>query len=241
MLKELGDRGKSVPRLALDDAGGVWLLLRHHPLTGGAGEVWVSSATRYDGRSWSPLRRLPASTNLIDNRPALAALGGGMLAVYSGDQRTSTADRGQDDLFAAQLGVEGTPLAEPRLEEVAATPGAKLETVHPNEREDVARIRDYRIEHGGKSLRLLRGEFHRHTEFSSHRDQDGLLEDAWRYGLDAGRLDWMVRATTTTAFGHEYMWWLIQKVTDLHFHPPRLHGGAGLRAERRVTPTATAT
>ena len=220
VLKELGDRGKSVPRLALDDSGGVWLLMRHHPLTGRAGEVWVSSATRYDGRSWSPLRRLPASTNLIDNRPALAAVGGGMLAVYSGDQRTSTADRGQDELFAAQLGIEGTPAAEPSLEEVAATPGAKLDTVHPNEREDVARMRNYRIEQGGKSLRLMRGEFHRHTEFSSHRDQDGLLEDAWRYGLDAGRLDWFAVGDHDNGGGHEYMWWLIQKMADLHFHPP---------------------
>ena len=220
VLKELGDRGKSVPRLALDEAGGVWLLIRHHPLGGRAGEAWVSSATRYDGRSWSPLRQLAASTNLIDNRPALAALGGGMLAVYSGDQRTSTADRGQDDLFAAQLGVEGTSAAEPSLEEVAATPGARLETVHPNEREDVARMRNYRIEHGGKSLRLLRGEFHRHTEFSSHRDQDGLLEDAWRYGLDAGRLDWIGVGDHDNGNGHEYMWWLIQKVADLHNHPP---------------------
>ena len=48
---ELGDRDKSVPRLAVDDAGGVWLLLRHHPLAGAAGEVWVSSATRYDGQT----------------------------------------------------------------------------------------------------------------------------------------------------------------------------------------------
>jgi hypothetical protein len=220
VLQDLGDRGQSVPRLAVDDAGGVWLLMRHHPLGGRAGEVWVSSATRYDGRSWSTLSRLPASTNLIDNRPALMALNGGMLAVYSGDQRTGIADRGQDDLFAAQLGVEGTAAAEPSLDDVAATPTARLETVHPNEREDVARIRNYRIEHGGKSLRLLRGEFHRHTEFTSHRDQDGLFEDAWRYALDAGRLDWMGDGDHDNGGGHEYMWWLIQKVIDIHFHPP---------------------
>ena len=219
-LKELGDRGKSVPRVALDEAGGLWLLTRHHRLGGRAGEAWISSATRYDGRSWSPLRRLAASTNLIDNRPALAAFGGGMLAVYSGDQRTSTADRGQDDLYAAQLGVEGTSTAEPGLEDVATTPAAKLDTVHPRESEDIARMRNYRIEHAGKSLRLLRGEFHRHTEFSSHRDQDGLLEDGWRYGLDASQMDWLGVGDHDNGGGHEYMWWLIQKVADLHFHPP---------------------
>src|SRR5262249_33490780 len=146
VLNELGERGQSVPRVALDDAGGLWLLMRHHPLGGRAGEVWVGSATRYDGRSWSPLRRLPASTNLSDSRPALMPIGGGMLAVYSGDRRTQTQDRDQDDLFAAQLGAEGTAAQEPGLDDVADAPRATLETVHPNEREDVARIRNYRIE-----------------------------------------------------------------------------------------------
>jgi hypothetical protein len=220
VFKELGERGRSVPRVAPDDSGGIWLLMRHHPLGGRGGEVWVSSATRYDGRGWSPLRRLPASTNLIDNRPALMPVDGGMLAVYSGDQRTGIANRGQDDLFAAQLGAEGTAAQEPSLEDVAETPKAKLATVHPNEREDIARIRNYRIESGGKSLRLLRGEFHRHTEFTSHRDQDGLFEDAWRYALDAARHDWMGDGDHDNGGGHEYMWWLIQKVTDIHFHPP---------------------
>ena len=96
-------------------------------------------------------------------------------------------------------------------------------------------MRNYRIEHGGKSLRLLRGEFHRHTEFTSHNDQDGLLEDAWRYALDAGRLDWMGDGDHDNGFGHEYMWWLIQKMTDLHLHPPLLRRGADLRAERRLS------
>jgi hypothetical protein len=216
----LGPRNKSVPRLGVDDDGGVWLLLRHHPPAPAGGEVWVGSATRYDGKGWSPLRPLPGSTNLIDNRPGLVAVEGGMLAVYSGDQRTQTQNRGQDDLFATRLGPEGTAARVPDLEDATPAPEATRKTVHPNEREDVARIRGYRIEHGGKSLRLLRGEFHRHTEYTSHNDQDGLLEDAWRYALDAGRLDWMGDGDHDNGFGHEYMWWTIQKVADLHLHAP---------------------
>jgi hypothetical protein len=219
-LGALGARSQSVPRLGVDDDGGVWLLLRHHPQAPAGGEVWVGSATRYDGKGWSPLRGLPGSTNLIDNRPGLAAVDGGMLAVYSGDQRTQTQNRGQDDLFAARLVSEGTVAREPDLEADAPASAATLKSVHPNEVEDVARIRGYRIEHGGKSLRLLRGEFHRHTEYTSHNDQDGLLEDAWRYALDAGRLDWMGDGDHDNGFGHEYMWWTIQKVADLHLHAP---------------------
>jgi hypothetical protein len=211
-------RNKSVPRLAFDDAGGLWLAFRHHPLPGGAGEVWVGSAVRFDGKGWSARRALASSANIIDNRPALIATNGGLLAVYSGDHRISTQTRGQDDLFAAVLGPEGSVAQEPDLVADTPAPAASLETVHPDEDADVARIRAYRVETGGKTLRLLRGEFHRHTEFTSHNDQDGLLEDAWRYAQDAAQLDWMGDGDHDNGFGHEYMWWLIQKVADIHLH-----------------------
>jgi len=85
-------------------------------------------------------------------------------------------------------------------------------------------MRSYRVEVGGKSLRLLRGEFHRHTEISSHGDQDGLLEDSWRYGLDAADHDWMGNGDHDNGHGFEYLWWLIQKNADLHHNPPRFVG-----------------
>ena len=52
-------------------------------------------------------------------------------------------------------------------------------------------MRNYRIEAGGKTYRLLRGDFHRHTEISQDGGSDGALEDMWRYAIDAAgaRLD----------------------------------------------------
>jgi hypothetical protein len=213
-------RNKSLPRLAVDAAGGLWLLLRHHPLPGGAGEVWNSFALRYQGRQWSPPRRLDASADLLDNRPALTPLGDGILAVYSGDGRVSTPNRDQDDLFALVLHPSG-PTAEPQLSDDEPAPTAEVPVVHKDEKADVARMRDYRISVGDRKLRLLRGEFHRHTEFSAHRDQDGLLEDAWRYALDAGDLDWIGNGDHDNGYGSEYMWWHFQKVTELFQHAPR--------------------
>ena len=69
---------KSMPRLGVDGAGNVWLLYRHHPKPLGAGEVWNSFATHYDGANWSEPRRLANSDNLMDNRPALAPAGNGL-------------------------------------------------------------------------------------------------------------------------------------------------------------------
>jgi hypothetical protein len=218
-FRGVNDRNKSVPRLAVDDDGGVWLLFRHHPENGG--EVWVGSYTRYDGKAWSPPRVLPVSTNLIDNRPALSAVRGGILAVFSTDHRANTQGRGQDDLYSARLGSEGSAAREPSLKADEAAPRAEMKDVHPSEPEDIARVRAYRVEAGGKTLRLLRGEFHRHTEYTSHNDQDGLFEDAWRYAHDAADLDWMGDGDHDNGFGHEYMWWLIQKVMDIHHHAPR--------------------
>jgi hypothetical protein len=210
----------SLPRLAVDAAGGIWLLLRHHPLPSGVGEVWNSYALRYQGRQWSPARRLAGSADLLDNRPALTPLGDGILAVYSGDGRVRTANRDQDDLFAAVLNPSG-PTKPPELADDTTAPAAKVPVVHKEETADIARMRAYRIPAGNNKLRLLRGEFHRHTEFTAHRDQDGLLEDAWRYALDAADMDWIGNGDHDNGEGSEYMWWHFQKVTELFQHPPR--------------------
>ncbi len=233
-------RGKSVPRLAVDRKGGVWLLLRHHPLAGGAGEVWHSYALRYDGREWSDPLHLNNSSNLMDNRPALCPLEAGLLAVYSSDRRTTTASRHEDDLYVTLL--ETPDAAETELKDAVEPPRASLPAVHPNEAEDMARLRGYRLTYGGKELRLLRGEFHRHTEFTAHRDQDGLLEDTWRYALDAGDHDWMGNGDH-----HNGIRLRVHVVADPEDDRPALPSaprfvvGHDLRAERSSIPTATAT
>jgi len=210
---------RSVPRLALDEPGGLWLFYRHHPRPLGFGEVWNSFAVRYAGQEWSLPRRLASSDNLMDNRPALAPLGQGLLAVFSGDARSSQIDSKRNDLFAALLSARG-PTSPPVLVADSPPPEPDRKTVHPNETEDVARMRAYRLAYQGRQLRLFRGEFHRHTEYTAHRDGDGLLEDSWRYARDAGRLDWMGNADHDNGYHHEYSWWQIQKMADLMHNAP---------------------
>jgi len=226
-IAEQTPNNRSVPRLGLDSSGGLWLLYRHHPRPLGAGEVWNSFAVRYAGQQWSPPRRLAQSDNLMDNRPVLAPWGQGILAVFSGDGRTKQQDRKRNDLFAAFLlpsGADAAPgapvLASPVLVAEGPPPQAQLKTVHPNEAADIARMRAYRLEYQGQKLRLLRGEFHRHTEYTAHRDGDGLLEDSWRYALDAGRLDWMGNADHDNGYHDEYSWWQIQKMADVMHNAP---------------------
>lgn len=229
-MKESQKRNKSLPRLAVDDSGALWVLLRHHPSDNGAGETWHSYALRYSGDAWSESRHLAYSANLLDNRPAVAPYGGGILAAYSGDGRTNTTNRDQADVFAAVLTAAGG--SAPKLQPDQPSIEPAVASVHDDETADVERMRSVHVDYGGKRLRLLRGEFHRHTEYTAHRDGDGTLEDSWRYALDAGRLDWMGNGDHLNGYGHEYMWWLVQKSTDLFQNPP--HFVAAHTYERSV-------
>jgi hypothetical protein len=220
------DQRVSFPRLGVDPAGRVWLLFRRHPASNGQGERWAGFATYFDGSRWAGEIALPRSENLMDNRPAIATLKRGMLALYSTDNRTAgTNTAGENNLYAAALDVDGA-VGSPQLATVNPRgDGKTVEPVHPDEAEDLRRIRAFRATVAGKTYQLLRGEFHRHTEISSHRDQDGPFEEIWRYGLDTASMDWIGPGDHDNGVGpmqmtHEYTWWLSQKQIDIYHHAP---------------------
>ncbi|MBI3468998.1 MAG: hypothetical protein HY000_38840 [Planctomycetes bacterium] len=211
----------SMPRLACDGDGRTWLLYRQHPLATGQGEVWASFATYHSGDDWSPALPIPNSENFIDNRPALVRLSSGVIAaIYSTDKRVGSTQSGRDNDLNVCVLSSDSAAEESTVVAVAPPPdGEKYEPVHPNELADVQRMRDCRVKAGGKTYQLLRGEFHRHTEMSSHRDQDGPFEEIWRYGLDAAKMDWLGPGDHDNG-QREYTWWLTQKQCDMYFHSP---------------------
>jgi hypothetical protein len=237
------------PRIAADRDGRIWLAFRHRleAIWGGpaimvVGAVWLEYATVLAGQAWESPRPLPRSDGLMDNRPALVMPADGpALAFYSSDRRLRrelefTPERisrywmhngtpgGADATFNEDLEVAALqPLSRTTSVEPATFPlapaAAPPPPVHPDEATDVARIRDYRIRGGGKAYRLLRGDFHRHTELSMDGGPDGSLEDMWRYALDAAALDWIGNNDHDNGGGNEYTWWLTQKTTDLYTNP----------------------
>jgi hypothetical protein len=90
--------------------------------------------------------------------------------------------------------------------------------VHADEAGDVARVRSYRAQTGGAELRILRGDFHRHTEISPDGAGDGSLEDYFRYMIDAAAMDTGI-VSDHNAGPDEYTWWRTEKAVDL-FHIP---------------------
>ena len=73
---------------------------------------------------------------------------------------------------------------------------------------------------GGRRLRIVRGDFHRHTELSwdGGGAADGNLVDFYRYLIDAGGMDF---GASTDHHGGvwPYWWWYSQKLTDMYHVP----------------------
>ncbi len=217
-------RRVSFPRIAFDGHGTLWMLYRRHKTIETNGELWVSFATRFDGSTWSPALALRRSENLLDNRPALALTpAGSLVLIHSSDDRTAGSPSARVNHLHASLLTQDQAAEEPSLVAVTAeTPSVadnavkEIAPIHPDEAAQVERMRTTRIEAAGKTYRLLRGDFHRHTELSAHRDWDGPMEDFWRYGIDVAAQDWIGPTDHEYAVGLEYMWYLTQKQIDLY-------------------------
>jgi hypothetical protein len=216
------NRPKCFPRLGLGGDGRIWLTFRTHPVSSGAGENWASYITGYDGERWTPIQTVPKSSGLVDNRPVITAgAGGRTYMVQTADRRISKPQprlpRNMDLNIVSLATV--TPTSSLRLKSITPTEDADpVPPVHAAEAEDIRRLRTQRVRVGGTEYRFLRGEFHRHTEYTSHRDQDGALEEMFRYGLDAADLDWIGNGDHDNGAGREYDWWSIQKTTSLYHH-----------------------
>ena len=208
----------SYPRLGIDGQGRVWLGYRQKlftPFGTQPGTNWITVVRRLDGDKWSEAVDLHHSDGLLDSRPVfLPHAGGGLLTVQNTDGRYGTPGDIDNQIYASVVNLPGGA-AEPKL--VAAEPGgkdAKQTELNTAERAAVRRMRQYTVDAEGKKLRLVRGEFHRHTEISFDGGGDGSLEDMWRYAVDVAALDWIGTTDHDNGNGREYTWWLTQKYTD---------------------------
>ena len=246
----------TLPRLAIDDSGRIWLAFRTaHPVWWNpVGTVWTENVVSFDGKTWSKPIFLNHSDNLLDNRPALVTVANGqLLIVNSSDgirdfqisQRNSdplglsnngTPDPYNNDLWSATIalgpGTQAIPVIAAAGLGVAQASGAVvrspalLETRRDAptiDKVDAAAIQTMYGYRGGPdgNLRILRGEFHRHSDVSMDGGNDGTLLDQWRYILDAGALDWVGCCDHDNGGGREYSWWIEQKLTDIFNSPGR--------------------
>ncbi|MCA9063675.1 MAG: hypothetical protein KDA96_11470, partial [Planctomycetaceae bacterium] len=254
------------PRLTCDHSGHVWLAFRGKPGTNwrvNVGSVWCEYLTCLGADGWTDAVWVPHTNNILDNRPAIAAIGNSEVAlVFSGDGRGEVDPLDETDVHLpgasddADVAPADVPPTQPRrgrrgqqtdpnnqvlytiINAAAFAPGdgpvelTPVEAEVPaapaadvvEERSDVQRMRDYRVQLGDESLQIWRGEFHRHTELSPDGGGDGGLLDMWRYAIDAAAMDWIGDGDHDYGVGREYSWWTTQKAVTLftlpeHFTP----------------------
>jgi len=219
--------------------------VRVNRLDSAVGGTWLTYLTTVDGNKWRSAVDVPGTDGFLHETPALIPSprsGLYLLSAPDGRQRAA-ASFGQPKKETRRT-TEGLPAIETRVipkyadwafnKEIAfaqtgpvATPEApELVRIDPpvaeaadaeivDEARQVEAIRAYRTSIRNRDLRIVRGEFHRHTEISSDGAGDGSIFDMWRYGIDMASLDWIGNGDHDNGGGREFSWWLVQKTTSI--------------------------
>ena len=222
----LGDRLDAareweLPHLQIDSDGHPWLLVRNVTKRGPAGRpryfpMWEVHVTRYDGSRWSDLVRVRQSSGRNDMSPATALDADGRVwGIWATDKRSAKSALPQyGRVMVSPLG------SSPGRKTLALQPWSpaavgSVDRIHPDEAEQVERIRSYRVEAGGKTYFIYRGDTHRHTDISLDGGGDGGLLDAYRYARDAAAMDFLGTSDHNHEVAEPYAWWRTQKFADL--------------------------
>jgi hypothetical protein len=212
------------PNLVLDAHGNPWLFFRTRINLPRAATkekdpfraMWRLNATTFRDGRWAPMIEFPDGFGRIDMAAAAAPRRNGEIALtWASDGRVWGQGRPlrQDLLFA-------TIPAGPVSNVVKLVPfvpsNDNLPPSHLNEAADVARMREFRVTAGGKSLRIVRGDLHRHTDLSWDGNRDGSLDDSYRYAMDAAAFDYLGVCDHQAGESIAYNWWRIQKAVDMY-------------------------
>ncbi|MCP5115015.1 MAG: hypothetical protein GY953_29650 [bacterium] len=216
------------PQLACDRSGRIWMIFQIRTSTRtnrqdywSAGGYWEEFLTSFEGDRWTPTMPISDSSSRPDGIFRLAGGGDGIRIAWASDNRpfpSPGSGKGvRHQINTAFLNTQ-LPVRDPVLVGFEE-PAARASLVHRDEPDDVRRIRGYRAEVDGATYRILRGDFHRHTEISSDGSGDGSVEDYFRYMMDAASMDTGIIGDHNAGNDDEYTWWRTEKANDLFFVP----------------------
>ena len=215
------------PQLAIDNTGHVYMSLRIRTSVRNArydyfagGGRWETFVTHLDGSAWTPIIPMPSSVGRNGMRAAIALDRGQVYSAWATDARRWPAGAEDDlDIYTATIAVAGNPARLTGGKPIVSD--APAPNPNPGEVDDLQRVRGYRYAVNGKQYRILRGDFHRHTELSGDGAGDGRLEDNYRYTMDAASMDIGYVSDHQMGQNNEYNWWITQKSNDLFYMPQR--------------------
>jgi hypothetical protein len=214
------------PHVFSDGKGSVWVAAKTRINGTGAANAanqgfWEYYLTHLDGSGWSKAVAVPNSKGRSSTRIGAVALGDGTLILaWPTDNRTDTQYHRpiRQQVFAGAL---SAPAPAPPLKLVDPPQvQSNARPAHPNEAADLAAIRGYRAPVDGKTMRIVRGDFHRHTELSwdGGGTGDGNLQDFYRYMIDVAAMDFGA-STDHQGGAWPYWWWYTEKMTDMYHVP----------------------
>ena len=203
-----------MPQLARDANGRLWVFFRLNR-QGNADApqpaLWEVLATTYVNQAWVEPILLPQSWGRQNQR----------ISVASRDTKTRPAEASM--WCSWSRGRHHTRDASQSIRVGALPPVTGAVADPPLRRHDVPQatataeplIKSWQLHRGGKSYEVYFGDLHRHTDISwCYPTTDGCPVDAYRYALDAARLDFLA-ITDHTRDTDPYPWWHTQKVNDL--------------------------
>jgi hypothetical protein len=214
------------PHVFSDGHGSVWVAAKPHMSANAQGAnanrgFWEYYLTHLDGGAWSKAVKVPDSLGRSSTRISGAiAKDGNLWLAWSTDRRKvefSHRPIRQEVLAGSIANPQG---AAPVLKATVDEPADVKPGGHPNEAADVHAIRTYAANVDGKSMHIVRGDFHRHTELSwdGGGTGDGNLQDFYRYMIDVAAMDFGA-STDHQGGGWPYWWWYTQKMTDMYHVP----------------------
>ena len=220
-----GATGESRPQLRFDPDGNLWMSFkrRYSRHSYRPTSYWEYFLTRLDGDRWTDPVTLPLSWARKSTRMGMAVADGRLWAFWPNESRQwGFASRPRlNRVVAGSLELPG-PGDAPRLRPYRPEPGEVRPDSHPTELEDVRFIRNFRAEHSGQDLRIVRGDLHRHTELSQDVGglSDGSLPEFYRYMIDAAEMDFGA-STDHQAGGTDFWNAMTQKMADMFHFPDR--------------------
>jgi hypothetical protein len=217
------------PHVFADPKGGMWVVAKSRwnipdpERPGRATGYFEYALSRFDGRSWSKAQALPNSRGRSSTRVGGAPLADGtLLLVWPTDNRLETFNHRprRQQVYAAAVPAPAQASNPQWRSTIEQPPGGDEKQGHPGEVADLKAIRTYKAKVNGKDLRIVRGDFHRHTELSwdGGGTVDGSLQDFYRYMIDVAAMDFGA-STDHQGGAWPYWWWYTQKMTDMYHVP----------------------
>jgi len=213
------------PHVFSDGKGSVWLAAKPRIQATVQG-YWEYYLTHLDESGWTKAVPVPNSKGRSSTHIAAAALADGTLVLaWPTDNRVEAYYHRpiRQQVFAGTVAPPAASSAAKLADPPPRARAAAVEPAHPHEAADLAAIRSYRATVDGRALRIVRGDFHRHTELSwdGGGTNDGNLQDFYRYMIDVASMDFGA-STDHQGGAWPYWWWYSQKMTDM-FHVPGVY------------------